>query len=151
MYAVRAYLQPSVLCSSHTGVRRFFFPVYRTIFIFLLPIIRRELAREWPGLNRKFRLEPIARTKNWSCAKFELLLPDFKFSGPKQILKKLPETALFQMNLRWSEINLVQIIYPILARELSIIYEGLLKLADFYAFIRLLLLTKTNINKKGHF
>jgi hypothetical protein len=27
----------------------------------------------------------------------------------------------------------------------------LLKLADFYAFIRLLLLTKTNINKKGHF
>jgi hypothetical protein len=77
--------------------------------------IAEHLTREWSKENFRSKI-----------SMFQLLRPDLKFSGPIQNFEKWSKTAFFQMNERWAEINLVQIINLIFGRELSINYESCL-------------------------
>jgi hypothetical protein len=59
-------------------------------------------------LTRNFGFRSLStdcRTKKGPCAKFQLIRPHFKFSGPIQILEKWSKTVFFQIN-----VNIVQIL-----------------------------------------
>jgi hypothetical protein len=92
-----------------------------TFFIFYGGLTR-QMARLDTKISVPDHYQSIARIKKGLGAKSQLLRSNFKFSDSIQIFEKR----------NWPKVmNVVEIIYPILAKELSIIYEGLLILTNF--------------------